>query len=87
MLPINEDSFFFFFFKEDSFIYLWLCWVFVAACGFSLVAVGAPPLCSARLLAAVASLVARRPWGVQASLLAEHSLGSCGLQAREALAR
>ena len=37
MLPINEDSFFFLF-TEDSFIYLWLRWVFVAACGFSLVA-------------------------------------------------
>ena len=87
MLPINEDSFFFSFLRKIHLFILWLCWVFVAACGFSLVAVGAPPLCSARLLAAVASLVACRPWGVQASLFAAHSLSSCGLQAREALAR
>ena len=40
MLPINEVFFSFLriFFKEDSFIHLWLRWVFGAACGFSLVA-------------------------------------------------
>ena len=41
------------------FIYFWLCWVFVAACGLSLVAArGGYSVVVHRLLTAVASLVA-----------------------------
>ena len=42
-----------------SFIYFWLCWIFVAACGLSLVVVSGGLLfvVMCRLLIAVASLV------------------------------
>ena len=51
-----------------KFIYFWLCWVFIAACGLSLVEVsrGCSLVAMSRLLPLVASLVA------------EHRLSSCG---------
>ena len=52
----NQNTEFTLFFKINKFIYFWLCWVFVAARGLSLVAVSGAALCCG-LLIAVASLV------------------------------
>lgn len=59
----NGKRIFFFNAFLNYFIYFWLPWVFVAACGFSLVAAsGGYSLVAVRGLLAVASLVvARRP--------------------------
>ena len=58
--------------------YLGLCWVFVAACGLSLVVVdGRPSSCGARASHCGASLVAERePEGPQASVAVAHGV-SC----------
>ena len=65
-------------FFKCVFIYLWLCWVFIAAWS-TLVAVH-------KLLIAVASLVAEHGlWGMQlsscGSQVLEHMLSNCGTQA------
>ena len=39
------ESFSFSFLKKNLFIYLWLCWVFVAARGLSLVAASGATVC------------------------------------------
>ena len=72
-LTFKTKAFFFFFFNKFIiylFIYFWLCWVFVAARGLSLVVVSGGLLFVAvhGLLIAVASLVA------------EHGLYTLGLQ-------
>ena len=59
-MKLTYDSFFFYF------IYLWLCWVFIAACGLSLVESGG---CSLVVVSRLLPLVA--------SLVAEHRLSSC----------
>ena len=71
-----------------NFIYLliyWLCWVFVAAQAFALVAEwGLVPSCGCGLLIAVASLVAEHwPWGPWASVVLARELSSCGSWALE----
>ena len=51
--------YFYLFILINLFIYFWLCWVFVAACGLSLVAASGGYSVAVRgLLIAVASLVA-----------------------------
>ena len=62
---------------------LWCCMRLLSSCReWGLLFFAVP-----RLLAAVASLVEHRPWDLQASVLAAHSLRSCGWQALEALAQ
>ena len=78
------------------FIYFWLCWVFVAARGFSLVAArGGAPLrccewasqcggfscCRARALGARASVVVARGLSSCGSRALECRLSSCGVRA------
>ena len=58
------------------FIYFWLCWVFVAVCGVSLVAVRG-------LLIAAASRCRARALGVWASVVVARGLSSCGSRALE----
>ena len=69
-------------FKKEIilFIYFWLCWVFVAARAFSLVAVsGGYSLVAACGLTAVASLVAEHGlYGAWASVVVTHGLYSAG---------
>jgi len=66
-------------------LYFWLCWVSVAACSFSLVAVseGHSLVVLPRLLIAVGSLVAaHRLWGMWASVVVTHGLSfptACGI--------
>ena len=60
-------------------VYLWLCWVFVAAhAGFSLAATSGGYALAAvhRLLIAVAFVAERRLWEVWASAAAARGLGS-----------
>ena len=76
-----------FFFKLiNLFIYFWLCRVFAAARGLSLVAASRGPLFDAvrGLLIVVASLCCRA-WalGTRASVVVAHGLSSCGSQALE----
>ena len=64
-----------------KYLFIWLCWVFIAAHGLSLVA-ASPRSYSLNgvhgLLTAVASLVAEhRLKGAQASAVVEHGLSSC----------
>ena len=68
-----RDFFFNFLNLLILFIYFWLCWVFVAACGLSLVMVsgGYSLVVVQRLLTGVASC-----WGAQA--LKAYGLSSCG---------
>ena len=55
----GPENLFFFFFPIHSFIYFWLCWVFIAACSLSLVVVsgGYSLVMVLGLLIVVASLV------------------------------
>ena len=70
---------------KNNFIYLfiWLCWVFIAdglfpSCGEQ------EPLPTCRLLIVVATLVIEhRLWGMRASGFAVHGLSSCSFQALE----
>ena len=65
------------------FIYFWLCWVFVAAPGLSLVVVsrGYSLVEMHRLLIVVASRCKAQAPGTPASVVAAHRLSSCSLQA------
>ena len=82
---VLQFSFFMLFFRHAHavlFVYFWLCWVSVAACGLSLVleSRGCSLVAACRLLTAVASLVAEhRLWGTQASVVSACRLRSCGL--------
>ena len=79
----------FLFKKIIVFIYFWLCWVFVANAGFSLVEVsrGYSLTVVHRLLIVVASFVVEhrlyRAKGLRScgSQVLEHSLSGCGAQA------
>ena len=72
------------FFYLKNFIYLWLCWVFVAAWGLSLLRwVGATPVVVSRLLTVVASLVASTGSRLLGFSSCTHRLSSCGPQALE----
>ena len=84
------QALFFFFFLNIIFylfyFFLWLRWVFVAARGLSLVAVsgGATLCCSARA-SPCGGLSCCGAWalGVQASIVVERGLSSCGSRALE----
>ena len=65
MIAFNTFLIFF-----NVFISFWLCWVFIAVCGFSLVAVSGD-YC---LVVVLGILIA------VASLAVEHRLQACGLQ-------
>ena len=72
----------FFFFKFICLFYFWLCWVFVAAHGLSLVA--ASLRCGARASNCGGfSCCGARALGAQASVVVAHGLSSCGLQTLE----
>ena len=76
-------------------IYFWLCWVFVAVCGLSLVAAsgatlcrgtqasycGGFPCCGAQALGTRASVVVAHGLSSCGSQVLEHRLSSCGKQA------
>ena len=67
------------------FIYLWLCWVFVAVRGLSLVVVrrGYSFIVACRLLIVVASRCGAQALGVRASVVVARGLSSCGSRALE----
>ena len=65
----------FFFFKINLFIYLWLCWVFVAALGLPLVvASGATLRCGAWAYCGGFSCWGARALGAQASVVVTRGL-------------
>ena len=65
------------------FIYFWLCWVFVAACGLSLVvASGGYSLCGVRASHCSGFFCCgARALGMWASVVVARGLGSCGTRA------
>ena len=70
-------------------IYLWLCWVFITACRFSLVAVseGCPPGSGCGLLVVAASLVVEYGLeGTRASVVVAYEL-SCSRHVESSLTR
>ena len=70
---------FFFLQKFILFIYFWLCWLFVAACGLSLVvARGGFSCCGAPALGAQASVVVTCGLRSCGSWALERRLSSCG---------
>ena len=72
----------FFFNKFILFIYFWLCWVFIAVRGLSLVVASGGFSCSrARALGTWASVVVARGLSSCGSLALEHRLSSCGARA------
>ena len=79
----NESLGFVFCFSFEIFAYFCLLWVFVAACGLSLVPeIGGPSLVVSGLLSAGAALVEHRLYACRLSscslLTPEHRLSSCG---------
>ena len=74
-------------FFKNKFIYLWLHWVFVAACGLSLVAAsggGATLHCGAQASHCGGfSCCGARALGTWASVVVAHGLSSCSSQALE----
>ena len=66
-----------------KYLFVWLCWVFVAACQLSLEAAasgGSSLAVVCRFLFAVASLVAKHgTWGACTPAAPAPGLGSCGL--------
>ena len=78
------QGFFFFFFKFILFIYyFWLCWVFIAACGLSLVAASRATLhCGVQASHCGGFSCCRtRALGAWASVAVAHRLSSCGSRA------
>ena len=75
----------FFFLKINLSIYFWLCWVFVAERGLSLVArAGATLCCSARASHCDGFSCCRaRTLGARASVVVARALSSCGSRALE----
>ena len=71
---------FFFFNLFILFFYFWLCWVFIAARGLSLVVVSGG---YSSLHCGGFSCYGARALGVRASVVAAHRLSSCGSQALE----
>ena len=62
-------------FFKFVFIYFWLCWVFVASRGHSLVVASGGYSLGCRLLTALTSLIEEhRLWGAQASVVVVHRL-------------
>ena len=84
-LSLRIASIFFFFASVFFFLSFWLCWVFDAAHGLSLVAEsgGCSPVAVRGLLTVVASLVVEHGLqGMQASVVVAHGLScpeSCGI--------
>ena len=72
-------------FLKKNFIYFWLCWVFVAACGLSLVvASGGYSCCCAQASHCGGfSCCGARALGTRASVVVAHGLSSCGSRALE----
>ena len=64
------------------FIYFWLCWVFVAVCGLSLVAASGTTLhcCVRASHCGGFSCCGAQALGARASVVAAHGLSSCGSQ-------
>ena len=90
--PLLKDSFtrykilVDFFFPQDLFIYFWLCWVFIAVHGLSLVVESGDYslVVVCWFLSAVASLVAEhRLYGAGASVAVARGLSHCRSQALE----
>ena len=76
--------FFFNFYFILLFIYLWLCWVFIAARAFSSCGErGLLFVAVCGLLTAVASHCGAQALGTRASAVAAHRLSSCGTRALE----
>ena len=69
------------FFKVNLF-YLWLCWVFVAARGLSLVAASGASLFAVHGLLIVVICCRAQALGTRASVVVAHRLSSCGLRAQ-----
>ena len=67
------------------FIYFWLCWVFVAVRGLSLVAMSGATLCCSARASRCSGFSCRRAraLGVWASVVVARGLSSCGLWAPE----
>ena len=87
---INQSFLFFLILFVYLFIYFWLRWVFVAARGLSLAAVGGGysssrctgfSCCGARALGAQASVVVARGLSICSSWALERRLSSCGTRA------
>ena len=67
------------------FIYFWLCWVFVAACGLSLVASSRDHSSCSVQASHCGGFSCWEAWalGVQASVVVARGLSSCGSRALE----
>ena len=72
------SAFFFFFY---SFIYIWLCWVFIAAQVFPLVAASGG--CSLVVMHGFLTVAEHRLSGMQAFVVVAHGLSGCGSRALE----
>ena len=84
--PGSDDKFFFKKFIYFIYIhYFWLRWVFVAACGLSLVAAsrGYSSLWCAASHCGGFSCCGARALGTQATVVVAHGLSSCGARALE----
>ena len=77
-----------FFWGFFLFFFLCLCWVFIAAPGLSLVALGGGVRCGAQASHCSGFSCCRaRALGTQASVVVERGLSSCGIQASVVVAR
>ena len=67
----------------NLFIYLWLHWVFVAACGLSLAAANGSTLCCSARASHCGGFSCCRAWALDAwaSVAVTHGLSSCGARA------